>query len=146
MAEIRIDREAARASFRKLGKRAGLLIPGIIVIAGVMTSYFTVPADSEAVILRFGKYNRTAAPGLNFKLPFWFETKDVVRVERTLKMEFGFGTQGATNPQQSRPQEWAAEQTMITGIKTPHLWSGWCNTGLVIPRPIFSKYAIPRIR
>ncbi len=121
MAEIRIDKDAARQALRKVGMRAGLIIPAIIVVAGVFTSYYTVPADSEAVILRFGKYNRTAAPGLHFKLPFWFETKDVIPVERRLKMEFGFGTKGATNSRQTIPQEWEAEQTMITGDKNSAL-------------------------
>jgi modulator of FtsH protease HflK len=121
MAEIRIDKDAARDALRKVSTRAGLLIPAIIVLAGVFTSYFTVPADSEAVILRFGKYDRKAGPGLRFKLPFWFETKEVIPVARTLKMEFGFGTQGATNPDQMRPKEWEAEQTMITGDKNSAL-------------------------
>ena len=63
MAEIRIDKDAAQEALRKLAGRAGLIIPGIIVVAGLFTSYFTVPADSQAVILRFGDYNRKADPG-----------------------------------------------------------------------------------
>lgn len=121
MAEIRIDSEAARGALQKIAGRAGLIVPVIIVIAGALTSYFTVPADSQAVVLRFGKYNRTADPGLNFKLPFWFETKEIIPVARTLKMEFGFGTAGGGNPYQSRPQEHVAEQTMITGDKNSAL-------------------------
>jgi membrane protease subunit HflK len=121
MADIPLDREAARNAFRKLTGRAGLIIPGILVLVAIFTSYFTVPADSEAVILRFGKYNRTAAPGLNFKMPFWLETKEVIPVARTLKMEFGFGTPGAKNPYQSRPSEAKAEQSMITGDKNSAL-------------------------
>ncbi len=115
MAEIRIDPDAAKESVKKFFSRAGLIIPAILLIGGVMTSYYTVPADSEAVILRFGKYDRTAKPGLHFKMPFWFETKDIVPVTRTLKMEFGFGTDGATNEYQTRPAEHLAEQSMITG-------------------------------
>ncbi|MCX8239833.1 MAG: FtsH protease activity modulator HflK [Akkermansiaceae bacterium] len=121
MAEIRIDKDAAQEALRKLAGRAGLIIPGIIVVAGLFTSYFTVPADSEAVILRFGEYNRTAAPGLNFKMPFWFETKEIIPVARTLKMEFGFGTPGSTNDYQTRPKEHQAEQSMITGDKNSAL-------------------------
>lgn len=121
MAEIRIDKDAAQEALRKLAGRAGLIIPGIIVVAGLFTSYFTVPADSEAVILRFGKYNRTADPGLNFKMPFWFETKEIIPVARTLKMEFGFGTPGSTNNYQTRPKEHQAEQSMITGDKNSAL-------------------------
>lgn len=121
MAEIRIDKDAAQEALRKLAGRAGLIIPGIIVVAGLFTSYFTVPADSQAVILRFGQYNRKADPGLNFKMPFWFETKEIIPVARTLKMEFGFGTPGSTNNYQTRPKEHQAEQSMITGDKNSAL-------------------------
>ncbi|MFT6499346.1 MAG: membrane protease subunit HflK [Akkermansiaceae bacterium] len=121
MAEIRIDKDAAQEALRKLAGRAGLIIPGIIVVAGLFTSYFTVPADSQAVILRFGDYNRKADPGLNFKMPFWFETKEIIPVARTLKMEFGFGTPGSTNNYQTRPKEHQAEQSMITGDKNSAL-------------------------
>ena len=91
------------------------------MVAGLFTSYFTVPADSQAVILRFGDYNRKADPGLNFKMPFWFETKEIIPVARTLKMEFGFGTPGSTNNYQTRPKEHQAEQSMITGDKNSAL-------------------------
>ena len=117
MSEIKIDADAAREALKNLSPRLLLIIPAIIVLAVAFTSYFTVPADSEAIILRFGKFNRTAAPGLNFKFPFWFETKEIIPVERRLKMEFGYGTRGATNPYQSRPQEHLDEQSMITGDK-----------------------------
>lgn len=117
MSEIKIYADAAREALKKLSPRLSLIIPGIVVLAGAFTSYFTVPTDSEAVVLRFGKYNRTAAPGLNFKLPFWFETKEIIPVERRLKMEFGYGTEKSTNPFQSRPQEYYEESSMITGDK-----------------------------
>ena len=91
------------------------------MVAGLFTSYFTVPADSQAVILRFGDYNRKADPGLNFKMPFWFETKEIIPVARTLKMEFGFGTPDPTNNYQTRPKEHQAEQSMITGDKNSAL-------------------------
>ena len=117
MSEIKIDADAAREALKKLSPRLGLIIPGIIVLAGAFTSYFTVPTDSEALVLRFGKTNRTVESGLNFKWPFWFETKEIVPVKRRLKMEFGYGTPDSTNSFQSRPQEYYEEQSMITGDK-----------------------------
>ena len=117
MSEIKIDADAAQEALKKLAPLRAPIIAAIIVLAGVFTSYFTVPTDSQAVVLRFGKYNRTEEPGLNFKLPFWFETKEIIPVERRLKMEFGYGTKGSTNPFQTRPQEHYEEQSMITGDK-----------------------------
>lgn len=117
MSEIKIDADAAQEALKKLAPLRAPIIAAIIVLAGVFTSYFTVPTDSQAVVLRFGKYNRTEEPGLHFKLPFWFETKEIIPVERRLKMEFGYGTKGSTNPFQTRPQEHYEEQSMITGDK-----------------------------
>lgn len=45
----------------------------LIVVAGlsvvVYSSFFTVHTKQAAIIERFGKFNRIAGPGLNFKLP-----------------------------------------------------------------------------
>jgi len=59
---------------------------GIAVGVGILfllaTTIYTVDQQEEAVVLRFGEFNRTAAPGLNFKLPTPFEThiKEKTRV------------------------------------------------------------------
>jgi membrane protease subunit HflK len=121
MAEVRIEPEVLRRALRRVFSQGRVILPGLLILTGVLTSYFTVPADSEAVILRFGKYQRTAPPGLHFKIPFWLETKEVVPVARTLKMEFGFGTPGASNKFQTRPNDHVAEQSMITGDKNSAL-------------------------
>ncbi|MGJ8697369.1 MAG: FtsH protease activity modulator HflK [Verrucomicrobiaceae bacterium] len=121
MATIDISSEQAGEAFRKVKSRAKYLVPAFFILIGVFTSYFTVPADSEAVILRFGKYERTATSGLHFKIPYGIEQKEIIPVARTLKMEFGFGTDGSTNRFQTRPQEHKAEQSMITGDKNSAL-------------------------
>ncbi len=41
-----------------------------LLLTVVMGSFFTVQQQSRAIIERFGKYVRTARPGLNFKLPY----------------------------------------------------------------------------
>ena len=41
----------------------------VLLLALVWTSYYTVQAESEAVVLRFGKFLKTVEPGLHFKLP-----------------------------------------------------------------------------
>lgn len=80
------------------------------------TSIYTIPAESEGVILRFGRFINTVSPGLHFKLPLGVDKVEVVSVRRQLKQEFGFGTTESTNPWQSSPQsEWDAEKAMVTG-------------------------------
>ena len=66
------------------------------------------------MVQRFGKYSYTANPGLHFKLPFGIDTATIVPIRRQLKLEFGFGSPGATNPDQvgTEPDK---ERDMVTG-------------------------------
>ena len=48
----------------------------VLLIAVLLTSYYTVGAESEGVVLRFGKFLRTVEPGLHFKLPFGIRRGD----------------------------------------------------------------------
>jgi modulator of FtsH protease HflK len=94
--------------------RAGLLIVAAVVLA--WTAFYTVPAESEGVILRFGRFNRVVPSGLHFKVPLGVDAVEIVPVKRQLKQEFGFGTENATNPWQAAPQaEWVEEKSMVTG-------------------------------
>lgn len=121
MATIDISDHRPREIINKIKARGKYIFPAFLFCIGVFTSYITVPADSEAVILRFGAYNRTVQSGLHFKLPFGLEQKYIVPVKRQLKMEFGFTTQGSTNRYQASQGEQAQEQAMITGDKNSAL-------------------------
>src|ERR1700693_3154736 len=68
-----------------------------LLIILTWTSYYTVQAESEAVFLRFGKFLKTAEPGLHFKLPLGIDEVTVLPTRRQLKLEFGFFTPGYTN-------------------------------------------------
>ena len=45
-------------------------IAGFFALTVVLGSYFTVQQQSRAIVERFGRYVRTANPGLNFKIPY----------------------------------------------------------------------------
>ncbi|HEY1838576.1 MAG: SPFH domain-containing protein [Rhizomicrobium sp.] len=47
-----------------------LLIVAFFILTIVLGSFFTVQQQSAAIVERFGKYVRTARPGLNFKTPY----------------------------------------------------------------------------
>ncbi|MDD2768463.1 MAG: FtsH protease activity modulator HflK [Methylococcus sp.] len=81
---------------------------------GLWTSYFTIPAESEGVVLRFGKYTHKVPPGLHFKIPFGIDSVIAVPTQRQLKLEFGFASAGVTNPDQTG-NEPAKERSMVTG-------------------------------
>ena len=47
-----------------------LVVIGMFLLTGFFSWFFTVEQQSRAIIERFGRYVRTARPGLNFKLPY----------------------------------------------------------------------------
>lgn len=100
--------------------RPNLILVGagvLFVIIGLFSGIYQVPANSVAVVQRFGGYLKTAPPGLHFKLPWGIDTATIVEVERQQKLEFGTATQGATNAYQyaSDYEEQQEEKNMVTG-------------------------------
>lgn len=90
------------------------IIIGLIVIIAVWTSYYTIPAESQGVLLRFGKYIDKVPPGLHFKLPFGVDSVIAIPTQRQQKLEFGFATPGHSNPDQGGSEP-AKEKSMVTG-------------------------------
>lgn len=91
----------------------GLLLLGLLA-AIAYTSSYTVPSDSVGIVQRFGKYVSEQTPGLHFKLPLGADSVTILPVKRQLKQEFGFATQGSTNPSQNSP-DLAQQSQMVTG-------------------------------
>ena len=91
-------------------------IGALFLLVGVYSGIYQVPAESVAVVQRFGGYLKTETPGLHFKLPWGIDQVTLVEILRQQKLEFGFGTRGATNPYQYvDPREQEGEKTMVTG-------------------------------
>lgn len=67
-----------------------LLLSGLfLVIYVAWTGCFTVKEYEQAVVLRFGKYNRTVGPGLQFKFP-WMEKRFLVDTsEKSMRLPMG---------------------------------------------------------
>src|SRR3954468_3748840 len=98
----------------------GFAVLALVALIVIWSSFYTVPAESEAVVLRFGRFLRIAQPGLNFKIPLGVDDYTLVQTRRQLKLEFGFYTAGYTNVDQpSRDQ--VEEKSMVTGDLTPPL-------------------------
>lgn len=86
----------------------------ITVLVGVMMSVYTIPAESEGIVLRFGKFIDKVPSGLHTKLPFGIDDVITVPTQRQQKLEFGFATPGFTNPDQISDSP-ALEKSMVTG-------------------------------
>ena len=85
---------APNFDFRKFqsAKLIGLGIGALLLASTAFTAFYTVPAESEGVVLRFGRFIDTAPSGLHFKIPLGVDRVEIVPVKRQLKQEFGFGT------------------------------------------------------
>jgi membrane protease subunit HflK len=90
------------------------MLTGIVILTGVMMSFYTIPAESEGIVLRFGKYIEKVPSGLHAKLPFGIDSIIEVPTQRQQKLEFGFATPGYTNPDQIG-NEPTLEKSMVTG-------------------------------
>lgn len=88
---------------------------GFLVVLLLVTGLFTVGPEERGVVLRFGKFVRTAESGLNFKLPFGLESVTKVPVERQLKQEFGFRTESAGVRSRITTKGLDGESNMLTG-------------------------------
>lgn len=87
----------------------------VLILALAFSAWFTVDAEEEGVVLRFGKYTRTVSPGLHFKFPFGIEEVYKVPVQRQLKLEFGFRTLKPSIRTQYSSRNYQEESLMLTG-------------------------------
>jgi membrane protease subunit HflK len=65
-----------------------------VVLVWLLSGIYTIQPDEEGVIMRFGKYQRTSNPGLNYKLPAPIESLNKISVTRINKEEVGFRSSG----------------------------------------------------
>jgi membrane protease subunit HflK len=86
----------------------------ITLLVAVTMSFYTIPAESEGIVLRFGQYIEKVPSGLHAKLPFGIDNIIPVPTQRQQKLEFGFATPGYTNPDQISDEP-TLEKSMVTG-------------------------------
>jgi len=97
------------------GGKLRLIIGGVLVLMLALTSFYTIDPEETGLVLQFGKYTRSAPPGLHFKIPFGVERVLKVPIQRQLKAEFGFRTVRAGVKSQYSTKPYAEEANMLTG-------------------------------
>lgn len=90
------------------------ILLAITLLVAVTMSFYTIPAESEGIVLRFGQYIEKVPSGLHAKLPFGIDNIIPVPTQRQQKLEFGFATPGYTNPDQISDEP-TLEKSMVTG-------------------------------
>ncbi len=95
---------------KKVQKIAIIAVVALVLVVGVLTSFYTVDDKQQAVVTTFGQVSGITGPGLHFKAPFGVQQVYKVDVNVYQKIELGYTTMenGTTVTNTS-------ESMMITG-------------------------------
>lgn len=85
----------------------------VIVIIWLISGIYKVDESELGVVLRFGKLSKITTPGINYHLPFPFETVMTPKVTEIKRIEVGFRTISQGPP--SRFRSVPSEARMLTG-------------------------------
>src|ERR1700720_254488 len=97
------------------GTGAGIAIVAIaILVIWLASGFYRVLPDEVGVVLRFGAYNRTTQPGLNYHLPSPIESVLKPSVTRVNRTEIGYRS-GETTTTTRGGRELPEEALMLTG-------------------------------
>ncbi|WP_297406560.1 FtsH protease activity modulator HflK [uncultured Cetobacterium sp.] len=88
-----------------------VLLP--IVFLYLFTGIFQVGPDEEAVVLLFGKYEKTVGPGIHWYYPRPIGRKIVIKTTKVYRVEVGFRTVSIGPPAKYR--DVVQESLMLTG-------------------------------
>lgn len=115
---IRQAQEAVRRYLPRGGGK-GLALLGLVLVAFWGASgFYRVQPDEQGVVMRFGAFNRTAPPGLNYHIPWPVESVTTPRVTRINRVDIGFiGTPevGVVSGRVQPSRDVLAESMMLTG-------------------------------
>ena len=84
-----------------------------IILLGY-SSFYTIDASENGVVLRFGKFIAIEEPGLHFKIPFVDEVY-IVEVTQIKKEEFGFQTLESDVKTRYSTDDFSDESWILTG-------------------------------
>lgn len=89
-------------------------IAAVVIGSALLSCFATIPADSEGVLIRLGKYHSTLRPGLRFKLPLGIDRLEIIPTQRQQKLEFGH-TAVRSNRFDQASADPEGEKAMVTG-------------------------------
>jgi membrane protease subunit HflK len=79
--------------------RGLILLVLLAILVWLATGFYRVQPDEQGVVLRFGAFDRTSLPGLNYHIPWPIESVVTPSVTRINRVEIGFRP-GATSESQ----------------------------------------------
>ncbi|HEY1260788.1 MAG TPA: FtsH protease activity modulator HflK [Stellaceae bacterium] len=96
------------------GAGIAVVLIGIFVI-WLASGFYRVLPDEVGIVLRFGAYNRTTQPGLNYHLPSPIETALTPSVTRVNRTEIGYRSGENATTRQPVTRQVPSEALMLTG-------------------------------
>ncbi len=101
----------------KIGRALPFAIVVVVLLYLALGSFYTVEADSQAVVTRFGRWVRNTDPGLHFRWPWPVESIYIVQTQKIQSAEFGFQTIRAGRDTQYAPASREDQEVslMLTG-------------------------------
>ncbi len=101
------------------GGRGFALIAAAVAALWLGSGFYRVQPDEQGVVLRFGAFNRTALPGLNYHIPWPVEQVLRPKVTRINRVEIGYrSASGDTRIEEGRDasgRDVLEESLMLTG-------------------------------
>ena len=98
----------------RVGKKGFLGIAAVFVLLWILTGFYQVQPQEQGVVLRFGKYAYTTAPGLHYHLPYPIETVLTPNVSRENRIEIGFRSEPVRRGR-AFPRDIQSENIALTG-------------------------------
>lgn len=104
--------------------RVGVVLGRVLVVllvvaslaAWIQTSIWTVDQTHEGVVLRFGKFARSAPPGFHLTLPWPIERMEAVPTSEVERMSIGFRV-GTDVPPRDDEVQWLTGDTNIVELR-----------------------------
>ncbi|MGD9952550.1 MAG: FtsH protease activity modulator HflK, partial [Burkholderiales bacterium] len=76
-------------SGKALGGGAGVLV-ALIVAIWLASGFYVVDAASKGVVLTFGRYTEQTDPGLRWRMPYPFQSHEIVNLSQVRTIEVGY--------------------------------------------------------
>jgi membrane protease subunit HflK len=101
------------------GGRGIALIAIALIALWLASGFYRVQPDEQGLVLRFGAYDRSTLPGLNYHIPWPVESVELLAVTRINRTEIGFRSASSDPSLAARgggaPRPVPEESLMLTG-------------------------------
>lgn len=109
----------ARDKIRRLVRIPGLggrglgLIAGLLAVIWLLTGIYKVQPDEQGVVLRFGRWVDTSAPGLHFHAPFPIDTVLFPKITQINQLQLGKAGEAVAGRSASANQMLTGDENLV---------------------------------